>query len=101
MKAVSHPGRRARLNLRRRIRRMTHHSVEWIEGTTLFRYKCKTCAHVSTTDMKGRTPPGPSGPAYGKYAAYQNQGAGAQGTCPACTKRARDEKYPLSKITGE
>ena len=33
-----------------------------------------------------------------KFADYQNDSSGANGVCKRCTKKLRDERYPLPKI---
>lgn len=50
---------------------------------------CRTCGWVTTLEL-----PAAMGASV-RFAAYRNQGAGVSGRCDGCTKRKRDERYPL------
>lgn len=78
---------------RRLIRVRRRFSVEYLGGTQL-KYTCRTCGHATVKDMNdGHASISPL--AVEKLAKYQDQGGGASGICDRCTKRARDEKFPL------
>jgi hypothetical protein len=69
-------------------------------GEGRFRYTCQTCSrsHVLDQRLPGGALPfgGHAGMIKRIMVDYRNQGQGMRGICPRCTKRARDERYPLS-----
>lgn len=83
VQAVKH--KRRLINVRRRF------SVEYLEVLKL-RYTCRTCGHSAIFDRSGF-----SVEVLRKLADYQNQGGGASGVCPRCTKQKRDELHPMPK----
>lgn len=83
---------RARIHCRRRF------SVEHL-GEDQLKYTCRTCGWSKAQRPGGEKavydPRDPySSEIVKKLAAYQDQGGGASGTCPACTQKERDRQYP-------
>ena len=95
--------RRALLNLRRRINPQRRFSVKLL-GEGWFEYTCRTCGCAfkkQHKDPSGRVLYTGSANAEAiarKFAAYQNDSAGASGRCKRCSKKARDKRYPLPPL---
>lgn len=91
------PRRRLLLQLRRRLRVQRRFRVQY-NGGTVFQYTCTTCGTAedqAMLDPAGKPLYGGDEKALARFAAYQDQGGGVSGVCDTCTRRARDERYPL------
>jgi hypothetical protein len=82
--------RKLALRMRKRVNAMRRWDAEYVDGVKI-KYTCRICGFSRTREHK--TTPGMAR----KLAAYQNHGGGATGICPRCTKKSRDELYPLPK----
>lgn len=81
--------RRLLLKLRRTVSIATRQTAIGTQGKTVT-YRCERCGTISTKDL-------PSEFGAKLMARWHGQANGsATGVCKVCTKRARDEKYPLS-----
>lgn len=85
---------------RKRIKIRVRMSVEYVEGPRL-KYTCRTCGWSVIQYPGGKAYERLHGSKRAistelvkKLAAYQDQGGGASGFCPQCTKRERDRQYP-------
>lgn len=89
--------RRALLNMRKTIRAHRHFDVELLpDGRE--KQTCRTCGKSVVHDP-WKCPDGStvSLAMREKLTKYRTSGSGVGGVCPTCTKRARDERYPLPK----
>lgn len=91
------PKRKLRLNLRRKVSVQRRFSVEYLgDGTE--KVTCRTCGWSDTQKVLSN----PRGPAISippklaeRLSKYRSNG-GVTGICPRCTKKLRDERYPLA-----
>ena len=87
--------RRLLLQVRKTVNPQRRFHVEYVDGDRV-KYTCKTCGHVIISRIGNAKNVSLPPALVKKLARYQNDGNGATGKCPACTKKARDERYPLS-----
>ena len=85
-----------RAKLIRRLRRQMRGPMRWLKveyvEAGVERHICQTCGHVRVIRVVDQIDERLAK----KLTAYRSHGRGIQGTCSACTKTLRDERYPLS-----
>lgn len=91
---VSSPQRKLALNLRKGVHVIRRMRMEHLGGGVI-RWTCLTCGW--TTDKGAELPDGSTIPAQlaEKLAKYQMTNSTAVGECERCTRKARDQRYPL------
>lgn len=95
------PQRRLLLALRKHVQAKTYFAVAYLGGRVVC-YTCKTCGYSHQgpylADKLGKD--APTDEAFiRRRVAYENQAPGMADICPRCTKRKRDERYPLPPRT--
>lgn len=82
--------RKLLLMLRRRTKPLRRFNVALECDHVTVRFTCKTCGKSHSADYGNVAPA-----IREKLVAYQNDNNGLSGYCPHCTKKARDERWPL------
>lgn len=85
--------RKLLLQQRRRLKARRRFDAEYLGDLTV-RFTCRTCGKSNTNTYKAGT----NERMLKKLIPYWND-TGASGVCPTCTKKLRDERYPLHKKT--
>lgn len=85
--------RAVQLRMRKRVNAHRRWSAEYVGGEsgTDVKYTCRTCGYSEVKALNTT-----AGMAK-RLASYHNDGAGAHGICSRCTRKVRDELYPLPR----